>query len=80
MMYFFILKIIPGGGLPVAGCYIIIIFCCFRYSSPESIRGRFGLTDTRNSSHGSDSTENASQGNKHFNVPWDHNINNIEEK
>jgi len=30
-----------------------------RYSHPDSIRGRFGLTDTRNCSHGSDSTETA---------------------
>ena len=28
-----------------------------RYDQPESIRGQFGLTDTRNSSHGSDSDE-----------------------
>ena len=26
-----------------------------RYSHPDSVRGRFGLTDTRNVSHGSDS-------------------------
>ena len=26
-----------------------------RYSHPNTIRGQFGLTDTRNSSHGSDS-------------------------
>jgi len=32
-----------------------------RYSHPESIRGRYGLTDTRNSSHGSDSTITAKQ-------------------
>ena len=30
-----------------------------RYEHPNTIRGRFGLTDTRNTSHGSDSTENA---------------------
>ena len=30
-----------------------------RYSHPDSIRGKFGLTDTRNSSHGSDSIETA---------------------
>ena len=30
-----------------------------RYEQPESIRGQFGLTDTRNSSHGSDSDETA---------------------
>jgi len=29
------------------------------YEKPESIRGRFGLTDTRNATHGSDSVENA---------------------
>ena len=32
-----------------------------RFSHPDSIRGRFGLTDTRNCSHGSDSTETATQ-------------------
>ena len=26
-----------------------------KYSDPETIRGQFGLTDTRNSTHGSDS-------------------------
>ena len=30
-----------------------------RFSHPESVRGRFGLTDTRNVSHGSDSEETA---------------------
>jgi len=30
-----------------------------RYDQPDSIRGKFGLTDTRNSSHGSDSDETA---------------------
>merc|ERR1711976_1016628 len=30
-----------------------------RYDQPDSIRGKFGLTDTRNSSHGSDSEETA---------------------
>jgi len=30
-----------------------------RYEHPDTIRGRFGLTDTRNTSHGSDSDENA---------------------
>lgn len=29
------------------------------YSDPQSIRGQFGLTDTRNSTHGSDSVESA---------------------
>ncbi len=32
---------------------------CFRYEQPDTIRGRFGLTDTRNSTHGSDSDETA---------------------
>jgi len=32
-----------------------------RFSHPESIRGRFGLTDTRNCSHGSDSADTASK-------------------
>jgi len=30
-----------------------------RYEQPDTIRGMFGLTDTRNTSHGSDSDENA---------------------
>ena len=30
-----------------------------RYDQPDSVRGKFGLTDTRNSSHGSDSEETA---------------------
>jgi len=30
-----------------------------RFENPETIRGKFGLTDTRNTSHGSDSDENA---------------------
>lgn len=29
------------------------------FSHPESIRGQFGLTDTRNACHGSDSTKSA---------------------
>jgi len=29
------------------------------YDDPQSIRGQFGLTDTRNSTHGSDSDETA---------------------
>ncbi|XP_053385399.1 nucleoside diphosphate kinase 6-like [Mercenaria mercenaria] len=29
------------------------------HDDPDSIRGKFGLTDTRNSTHGSDSDENA---------------------
>ncbi|XP_067901716.1 nucleoside diphosphate kinase 6 isoform X2 [Heterodontus francisci] len=32
-----------------------------RYSAPESIRGNYGLTDTRNTTHGSDSTESAAR-------------------
>eukprot|EP00095_Tigriopus_kingsejongensis_P001317 maker-scaffold249_size238305-snap-gene-0.14 protein:Tk01317 transcript:maker-scaffold249_size238305-snap-gene-0.14-mRNA-1 annotation:"hypothetical protein LOTGIDRAFT_112601" len=32
-----------------------------RFEQPETIRGRFGLTDTRNCSHGSDSEDNARQ-------------------
>uniref|UniRef100_A0A0C9RUC4 Nme6 protein n=1 Tax=Fopius arisanus TaxID=64838 RepID=A0A0C9RUC4_9HYME len=30
-----------------------------QYSAPDSIRGKFGLSDTRNATHGSDSTESA---------------------
>ncbi|KAM4632671.1 nucleoside diphosphate kinase 6 [Polymixia lowei] len=30
-----------------------------RYTSPATIRAQFGLTDTRNTTHGSDSTESA---------------------
>ncbi|XP_013874923.1 nucleoside diphosphate kinase 6 [Austrofundulus limnaeus] len=30
-----------------------------RYTSPASLRGQFGLTDTRNTTHGSDSPESA---------------------
>lgn len=29
------------------------------FSHPDSIRGQFGLSDTRNACHGSDSTESA---------------------
>ncbi|XP_072436352.1 nucleoside diphosphate kinase 6-like [Chiloscyllium punctatum] len=32
-----------------------------RYSAPESIRGTYGLTDTRNTTHGSDSPESAAK-------------------
>ena len=32
-----------------------------RFTQPASIRGQFGLTDTRNSGHGSDSEENAAR-------------------
>lgn len=31
------------------------------YSHPDSIRGMFGLTDTRNACHGSDSPESVAQ-------------------
>lgn len=31
------------------------------YESPESVRARFGITDTRNATHGSDSVKNAQQ-------------------
>ncbi|RZF31966.1 hypothetical protein LSTR_LSTR012436 [Laodelphax striatellus] len=30
-----------------------------QFSAPDTIRGKFGLTDTRNATHGSDSTESA---------------------
>lgn len=30
-----------------------------RFTSPESLRGQYGLTDTRNTTHGSDSVESA---------------------
>ncbi|TRY57951.1 hypothetical protein DNTS_009832 [Danionella cerebrum] len=30
-----------------------------RFTAPDSLRGQFGLTDTRNTTHGSDSTESA---------------------
>lgn len=33
--------------------------CKSIHSHPDSIRGRFGLTDTRNACHGSDSIESA---------------------
>jgi len=33
--------------------------CKTRYENPETIRGLIGLTDTRNSTHGSDSDETA---------------------
>ncbi|XP_076004846.1 nucleoside diphosphate kinase 6 [Genypterus blacodes] len=32
-----------------------------RYTSPDTIRAQFGLTDTRNTAHGSDSLESASR-------------------
>lgn len=37
-----------------------------QYEAPESIRGRFGLTDTRNAVHGSDSKESAMKEIKFF--------------
>ena len=37
-----------------------------RYEQPDTIRGLFGITDTRNSSHGSDSEETARQEIKFF--------------
>ena len=33
----------------------------YRFTDPETIRGKFGLTDTRNASHGSDSIITAEQ-------------------
>ena len=35
------------------------LFFRAQYEQPESIRGRFGLTDTRNAAHGSDSPDSA---------------------
>lgn len=32
-----------------------------RYECPDTVRGKFGLTDTRNSTHGSDSEETATR-------------------
>ena len=37
-----------------------------RFTDPETIRGQVGLTDTRNSTHGSDSDETARQEMKFF--------------
>jgi nucleoside-diphosphate kinase len=37
-----------------------------RFNDPETIRGQFGLTDTRNSTHGSDSDETARREMKFF--------------
>eukprot|EP00088_Acartia_fossae_P054801 TRINITY_DN6325_c0_g1_i8.p1 TRINITY_DN6325_c0_g1~~TRINITY_DN6325_c0_g1_i8.p1 ORF type:complete len:211 (+),score=11.63 TRINITY_DN6325_c0_g1_i8:39-635(+) len=37
-----------------------------RFSDPETIRGKFGLTDTRNATHGSDSIETADKETKFF--------------
>ena len=45
--------------------YLLQVFAT-RYSHPASIRGQFGLTDTRNSSHGSDSDATAAAEIKFF--------------
>uniref|UniRef100_A0A8C6S6Y7 Nucleoside diphosphate kinase n=1 Tax=Neogobius melanostomus TaxID=47308 RepID=A0A8C6S6Y7_9GOBI len=37
-----------------------------RHTSPDTIRGQFGLTDTRNTTHGSDSVESAHKEIKFF--------------
>lgn len=37
-----------------------------RHSAPDTIRGQFGLTDTRNTTHGSDSVESAHKEIKFF--------------
>nr|XP_046229674.1 nucleoside diphosphate kinase 6 [Scatophagus argus]XP_046229675.1 nucleoside diphosphate kinase 6 [Scatophagus argus] len=37
-----------------------------RYTSPASIRAQFGLTDTRNTTHGSDSVESAQREIRYF--------------
>lgn len=42
------------------------------YSHPHSIRGRFGLSDTRNACHGSDSRESASREIKMFFPDFDY--------
>jgi len=46
--------------------------CKTRYESPESIRGLIGLTDTRNSTHGSDSDETAAAEIKFFFPEFDY--------
>lgn len=38
---------------------IVINVIRAQYEQPESIRGRYGLTDTRNAAHGSDSADSA---------------------
>merc|ERR1719270_1151668 len=43
-----------------------------RFSHPDCIRGQFGLTDTRNSSHGSDSDETAAKEIKFFFPEFDY--------
>ena len=40
---------------------ILTLIIDTRYTHPDSIRGQFGVTDTRNSSHGSDSDQSAQQ-------------------
>ena len=44
-----------------------------RFDHPNTIRGRFGLSDTRNSSHGSDSDETARREIKFFFPDFDQN-------
>ncbi|GAB6032772.1 thioredoxin domain-containing protein 6 [Chamberlinius hualienensis] len=43
-----------------------------QYEAPESIRGQFGLTDTRNAVHGSDSSEAMREESKFFFPEFDH--------
>lgn len=43
-----------------------------QYEAPESIRGQFGLTDTRNAVHGSDSYESVVEESKFFFPEFDH--------
>ena len=51
-----------------------------RYSHPDSIRGRFGLTDTRNCSHGSDSPQTAKEEMDFFFPEFDVKLWELEEK
>merc|ERR1711963_590496 len=44
------------------------------HEAPDSIRGRYGLTDTRNCTHGSDSDETAQREIKFFFPEFDGNI------
>jgi nucleoside-diphosphate kinase len=39
--------------------FLIMTIIRTRHEEPNSIRGRYGLTDTRNATHGSDSIESA---------------------
>lgn len=39
----------------------LLYLCRTRIEQPETIRGRFGATDTRNATHGSDSPETAAR-------------------